>query len=136
MKTLNVNIVTPSRTVYDGDVQSITLPGTIGNFQVLYNHAPLMSSLEIGQIKIEDGQGDKKVFATSGGTVEVLDNKVIVLAETLESPDEIDTQRAEDAKKRAKQRIAKETDEKDIDIIRAELALRRAINRLKLIKKI
>ncbi len=136
MKTLNVNIVTPSRTVYDGDVQSITLPGTIGNFQVLYNHAPLMSSLEIGQIKIEDGQGDRKVFATSGGTVEVLDNKVIVLAETLESPDEIDTQRAEDAKKRAKQRIAKETDEKDIDIIRAELALRRAINRLKLIKKI
>lgn len=136
MKTLNVNIVTPSKTVYDGDVQSITLPGAIGNFQVLYNHAPLMSSLEIGHIKIEDGQGDKKVFATSGGTVEVLDNKVIVLAETLESPDEIDTQRAEDAKKRAKQRIAKETDEKDIDIIRVELALRRAINRLKLIKKI
>ncbi len=136
MKTLHVDIVTPSKTAFDGDVQSITLPGSMGNFQVLYNHAPLMSSLEIGQIKIEDEQGGKKVFATSGGTVEVLNNKVIVLAETLESLEEIDAQRAEDAVKRAKERIAKETDEKDIDIVRAELALRRAINRLKLIKKV
>ena len=136
MKTSHVDIVTPSKTAYDGDVQSITLPGSMGNFQVLYNHAPLMSSLEIGQIKIEDEQGRKKDFATSGGTVEVLNNKVIVLAETLESPEEIDAQRAEDAVKRAKKRIAKETDEKDIDIVRAELALRRAINRLKLIKNV
>lgn len=135
METLHVNIVTPSKTAYDGDVQSITLPGTIGNFQVLYNHAPLMSSLEIGLIKIEDGRTEKKIFSTSGGTVEVLNNKVIVLAETLESPEEIDAQRAEDAKNRAKKRIAKETDEKDVDIVRAEFALRRALNRLKLIKK-
>lgn len=136
METLHANIVTPSKTAYDGDIQSITLPGALGNFQVLYNHAPLMSSLEIGQIKIEYGKNEKKIFATSGGTIEVLNNKVIVLAETLESPDEIDAPRAEDAKKRAKQRIAKETDEKDIDIVRAELALRRAINRLKLFKKV
>ena len=79
---------------------------------------------------------EKKIFATSGGTVEVLNNKVIVLAETFENPEDIDTQRAEEAIKRAKKRIAKETEEKDIDIIRAELALRRAINRLKLAKKI
>ena len=136
MKALHVDIVTPSKTAYDGEVQSITLSGTMGNFQVLYNHAPLMSSLEIGQIKIEDEKGEKKIFATSGGTVEVLNNKVIVLAETFESPEEIDAQRAENAIKRAKKRIANDTDEKDIDIMRAELALRRAINRLKLIKKV
>ena len=136
MKTLHVDIVTPSKTAFEGEVQSITIPGTLGNFQVLYNHAPLMSSFEIGLIKIVTEQGEQKLFATSGGTVEVLDNKVIVLAESFESPEEIDTQRAEEAKNRAKKRIAKETEEKDIDILRAELALRRAINRLKIVKKL
>jgi len=136
MKTLHVDIVTPSKTPYKGDIQSITLPGTKGNFQVLYNHAPLMSSLEIGQIKIVDEHNEIKIFTTSGGTIEVLNNKVIVLAETFENPEDIDIQRAEEAIKRAKKRIAKQTEEKDIDIFRAELALRRAINRLKLAKKI
>ena len=53
MKALHVDIVTPSKTAYDGNVRSITIPGTLGNFQVLYNHAPLMSSFEVGQIKKE-----------------------------------------------------------------------------------
>jgi len=135
MKALHVDIVTPSKTAYEGDVKSITIPGTLGNFQVLYNHAPLMSSFEVGHIKIENEQGDKNVYATSGGTVEVLDNKVTVLAETFETPEEIDTQRAEESMKRAKKRIAKETDE-DVEILRAEMALLRAINRLKLTKKL
>jgi len=136
MKTLHVDIVTPSKTAFEGEVQSITIPGTLGNFQVLYNHAPLMSSFEIGQIKIDTEQGEHKIFATSGGTVEVLNNKVVLLAESFESPEEIDTQRAEEAKNRAKKRMAKETEEKEVDILRAELALRRAINRLKIVKKL
>ncbi|MEN8192066.1 MAG: F0F1 ATP synthase subunit epsilon [Bacteroidota bacterium] len=136
MKTFHVDIVTPSKTAIDGEVKAITIPGTLGSFQILYNHAPLLSSFEVGQIKIEDEKGEIKYFATSGGTVEVEDNKVIVLAESFESPEEIDIDRAQQAMNRAKKRMSKDTDEKEIDILRAELALQRAINRLKLVKKL
>jgi F-type H+-transporting ATPase subunit epsilon len=134
MKEIKVEIVTPSKTAYEGNVKSITIPGTKGSFQVLYNHAPLMSSFEIGFIKIEDQSGTRTNYATSGGTVEVLHNKVVVLAETFESKNEIDIERAEQARKRAEQRLKRETNEKEIDVLRAELALKRALNRLKLAK--
>lgn len=134
MKELKVEIVTPAKIAFEGNVKSITIPGTKGNFQVLYNHAPLISSFEVGLIKIQDSEESNNKYATSGGTVEVANNKVIVLAETFESKESIDVARAEAAKERAKKRIKKESEEKDIDIARAEYALKRAINRLKLVK--
>jgi len=132
MNEINVEIVTPSKTAYEGKIRSITIPGSLGSFQVLYNHAPLMSSFEPGKIKIVDIGGEDLEYATGGGTVEVQNNNVIVLAESFESPDEIDIDRAKKAFDRAKKRLARETDEKDIDMIRAEAALKRAINRLKI----
>ncbi len=134
MKELKVEIVTPSKIAFDGNVKSITIPGTKGNFQVLFNHAPLMSSFEVGFIKIEGESGTKTNYATSGGTVEVVNNRVIVLAEAFESKEEIDIQRAEEARDRAKKRIKKESGEENIDLARAEFALKRAINRIKLVK--
>ncbi len=126
---IHLEIVTPTGSALDSHVESVTIPGTLGNFQVLYNHAPLLSSFEIGVIKIKEN-GNEKRYATSGGTVEVKKNHVIVLAETCESEDEIDVDRAMAAYKRAKERLEKR-DEK-IDIARAQAALARAINRLKL----
>lgn len=134
MKELKVEIVTPSKIAFDGNVKSITIPGTKGSFQVLFNHAPLMSSFEVGFIIIEDKSENSINFATSGGTVEILNNKVIVLAESFESKEEIDLRRAEEAHGRAKKRIKKESTESKVDLDRAELALRRAINRIKLKK--
>ncbi|MCF6269060.1 MAG: F0F1 ATP synthase subunit epsilon [Melioribacteraceae bacterium] len=134
MKELKVEIVTPAKIAFEGNVKSITIPGTKGNFQVLFNHAPLMSSFEVGFIKIENETKNKTNYATSGGTVEVLNNKVIVLAESFESKEDIDLQRAEEARERAKKRIKKESNESDIDTFRAEFALKRAINRIKLRK--
>ncbi len=134
MKELKVEIVTPSKIAFDGNVKSITIPGTKGNFQVLFNHAPLMSSFEVGFIKIADESGTQTNYATSGGTVEVVNNRVIVLAEAFESKEEIDIQRAEEARDRAKKRIKKESGETNIDLARAEFALKRAINRIKLVK--
>jgi F-type H+-transporting ATPase subunit epsilon len=132
MKELNVEIITPSRSAYSGKVKSISLPGTLGNFQVLFNHAPLLSTFEIGKIKIV-GLDDKETeYATSGGTVEVLSNKILVLADSFESKDEIDIERAERSLQRAKDRIANRNKEK-IDEIRAEASLRRAMNRLKFV---
>jgi F-type H+-transporting ATPase subunit epsilon len=115
-------------------VSSITVPGTKGNFQILYNHAPIISSLEIGEIIIEANDSEKEYFATSGGTIEVVNNKVIVLAETFERTKDIDVNRAEEAKVRAEERLKKKREE-NIDELRAELALKRAINRLSSVKK-
>ncbi|MDA3860504.1 MAG: ATP synthase F1 subunit epsilon [Melioribacteraceae bacterium] len=134
MKELKVEIVTPSKIAFECNVKSITIPGTKGNFQVLFNHAPLMSSFEVGFIKIEDEAETSTNYATGGGTVEVLNNKVVVLAESFESKEDIDAQRAEEALSRAKKRLKKDSSERSIDYERVEFSLKRAINRLKLVK--
>ena len=131
MGELFVEVITPSKQAFNGKAKSVTIPGTLGSFQVLFNHAPILSSFEIGVIKIEDVDSKKQIFATGGGTVEVRNNKVIVLAESFESPEEIDVERAKRAMERAKERLAKKREEK-IDVARAEAALKRAINRLKI----
>lgn len=134
MAELTLEIVTPSQTAYTGTVKSVTLPGTIGSFQVLVNHAPLISTLEIGLIIVQVDNVNKLYFSTAGGTVEVLDNKVLVLADSVENVDSIDINRAKSALERAKERLGHK-DSKDIDVARAELALARAINRISLTEK-
>ena len=133
MKELNVEIITPSKSAFSGKVKSISLPGTLGNFQVLFNHAPLLSTFEIGKIKIVDLDDKETEYATSGGTVEVLSNKILVLADSFESKEEIDIERAERSLQRAKERIANRNKEK-IDEARAEASLRRAMNRIKFVQ--
>ncbi|MGA8263185.1 MAG: ATP synthase F1 subunit epsilon [Ignavibacteriaceae bacterium] len=105
MTVLNLNIISPSRSVFSGDVRSITVPGTDGSFQVLKNHAPIISSLEIGIgiVKIEMLDGSTEFYSVSGGTVEVLNNKITLLADSIEKSDEIDPDRARAALNRAKE---------------------------------
>ena len=134
MKELTVEIVTPSKSAFSGKAKSVTVPGAAGSFQVLYNHAPIISSLEIGLIKIEDIDGKVLIFAASGGTIEVLDNHVLLLVESIETPEEIDTKRAEEAKARAKERLSINYKDK-VDLTRAEASLNRAVNRLKVAQK-
>ena len=129
MKEFSLEIITPSKTAFAGQVTSITVPGVKGEFQVLLNHAPLMSNFEIGRIKLELTDGGEKVFVTSGGVIEVIHNVVLLLADSIETPEEIDAQRAQKAADRAKQRITERA--KETDLSRAEISLARAINRLK-----
>ncbi len=131
MKLINVEVITPSKSAYNAEVVSVTVPGSKGNFQVLFNHAPILSSLEIGKIKIVEQNNDEKIFATGGGMIEVLNNRVLILVESFESADEIDVERAERALERAKERLAHKNDP-NIDVARAEAALKRALNRLKI----
>ncbi|OGU55049.1 MAG: ATP synthase F1 subunit epsilon [Ignavibacteria bacterium RBG_13_36_8] len=131
MKEIYVEIITPSKVGYKGEVKSITVPGMLGNFQVLFNHAPLMSTFDIGVIRIVDMKENTMNFTTSGGTVEVLSNKILLLAESFESPDEIDIKRAEESKKRAEERL-KNLYNESLDFTRVEASLQRAINRTKL----
>jgi F-type H+-transporting ATPase subunit epsilon len=128
-KNYTLDIVTPTSTVFSGVVQSFSAPGIVGGFQVLVNHAPLLSAIGIGEMKIVDEAGVKSRYSTSGGFVEVRDNKVIVLAETAERSDLIDTERAQRAKERATERLAQQ--DAAINEERARAALARSLNRLK-----
>lgn len=133
MTELNLDIVTPSKSVFKGEIKSITVPGTLGSFQVLKNHAPIVSTFEIGLVKVELQDSKINYYATAGGTIEVLDNEIIVLADSIELLSEIDAERADQAKERAAERLANKTSE--VNIIRAQAALARAMNRLSLREK-
>ncbi len=126
----SLEIVTPRKSVFSGAVESFTVPGTVGAFQVLHNHAPLLSSITVGEVRFIDQAGDESVYATSGGFVEVNNNNVIFLADTAEKKGEIDVKRATAARTRAEDRIQKK--EQGTDMVRARAALARAINRLRI----
>ena len=129
MSELNLEIVTPAKSAFSGEIQSITVPGTSGRFQVLKNHAPIISTFELGMIKVELLNNSSDIYATAGGTIEVLNNKVLVLADSIEIVSEIDEERAKKAEERAQERLAEQNSE--INITRAQAALARANNRIK-----
>jgi F-type H+-transporting ATPase subunit epsilon len=127
MSALYIDIVTPGGKVFSGEIKSCTAPGADGEFCILENHTALLSALGIGIIKMESAEG-KKSLATSGGFLEVLDNRISVIVETAEWADQIDVARAKVAADRAKKRLEQK---QDVDIARARAALTRALNRLK-----
>ncbi len=133
MADLNLEIITPSKITFSGGIKSITIPGTVGSFQVLLNHAPILSTFEIGLIKVNLEAENILYFATGGGTVEVLNNSVLVLADSLEAVAAIDLERAKRALERAKRRL--ETRSHETDLERAENSLKRAINRIQIVEK-
>lgn len=127
MKLLKTQILTPSGPVFKGRAIGVNLPGTEGAFEVLYNHASLMSMLGIGKVLIRTNDGKNELFALNGGFVEVHENTVTVLAESAERKDEIDLNRAKMAKKRIEKELGAQS-QKDMQM---ELALKRAINRIR-----
>ena len=133
MSELNLEIITPEKPIFKDKIEAVTIPGTLGSFQILKDHAPLISSFEIGIIKVKKAAAET-YYTTSGGTVEVSHNKVLVLADSIEKVEDIDEDRAEQAKKRAEERLRKKHEE-NIDEARAKAALNRALNRLNAVKK-
>lgn len=129
---LTVEITTPHKQWRFEEAISCAAPGVLGRFQVLVNHAPLISELNIGELKVAL-PGEVKYFSTSGGFLEVRNNKVILLLEACEAAEEIDVERAKAAMERARKRLRERRP--GTDIARAEAALARAINRLKVAKK-
>ncbi len=133
MAEINLEIISPEKLIFQDVVDSITIPGTLGGFQVLKNHAPLMSTIEVG-IVIVKKENETHYFTTGGGTIEVLNNKVLILADSTEKVQDIDIDRAEQAKERAEERLAKKKEE-ELNVARAELALKRSVNRINAIGK-
>ncbi len=133
-KTFTLEIVTPDRVVLsDDEVVSIVVPGVEGYLGILANHAPLMTELGIGEMIVRRENGEETILAAAKGFMEVSNNKVTVLAASAEKADEIDIERARDAERRARERL--ERAEEGVDFTRAEVALKRAINRIRVAER-
>lgn len=83
---MNVNILTPDREVFSGEATAVTVQGADGMFQVLFDHAPIISSLDKGQIKLVN-DGKEEIFEAEGGVIEVMKNKIIILVERIQVED-------------------------------------------------
>lgn len=134
MQVFNLEIITPAKLTLTASVRSVTVPGTMGEFQVLFNHAPIIATFDVGKIKVVKEDDSEITFATGGGTIEVLKNKALILADSIEVIEDIDLDRAKSALERAKDRLAG-PDKGKIDIARAEASLARAMNRILLAEK-
>jgi len=128
-KRMTCRVITPDAVVYEGEVESVRLPGSEGQFGVLYDHTPYMAVLSTGPMYLREP--DETVFmACGGGFAEVSDNEIRILVETAELSGMIDVDRAREALERARKRLEKRR-ETDVDVRRAREALERAKVRLR-----
>ncbi len=127
-----LSIVTAEREVFSEDVDEVVAQGVEGQLGILPHHSPLMTTLLPGELLIKQG-GEEFYLAISGGFLEVRPDHVIILADTAERVEEIDIARAEEAKRRAEQRLAEKPP--GVDMARAEAALRRSLIRLRVAER-
>jgi F-type H+-transporting ATPase subunit epsilon len=131
--SFKIDIVTAERVVYSEEIDEVIAPGVVGQLGILPHHAPLMTTLQAGELVVRKG-GQEEIMAISGGFLEVRPDHVIVLADQAERAEEIDAARAEEARKRAEDRL--KTKQVGMDAARAESALRRALVRLSVVEKL
>lgn len=128
---IHLEVVTPAGAVVNEEVDIVNAPGYGGDFGVLANHAPFLSTIKIGILTYEQGK-DRKSLMISGGFSEVSNNKITFLVESAEAGSEIDVDRAMKAKERAEKRLAQAAAHDDkFNHVRAEAALQRALARIK-----
>lgn len=130
---MHLRIATLGRTVFDEDVESVTLPGSEGELTVLKNHIPLITPLVLGEIIARRG-GEEFSMTVSGGMVEVSPHRVLVLADQSERAEEIDIELAEEARRRA-EKLMEEKREDVEEFAAAEAELQRALMRIKIAKR-
>ncbi len=128
MSGIRLDVVTAERVVYSEDVDVVVAPGIEGQLGILPHHAPLMTTLEVGELRVKKG-GEEFSLVISGGFLEVRPDRIIVLADVAERAEEIDVARAEEAKRRAQERLSQCPP--GVDLAQAEAALRRSLVRLK-----
>ena len=129
---LRLEIATIERLVYADDVDLVLAPGVLGQLGILPKHAPLITRLDSGEL-LARKEGHEVAFAIGGGFMEVLNDRVVVLADTAERAEEIDVQRAEAARQRAAQLVRQRLGR--IEAARAEAALRRSLVRLRVARR-
>ena len=130
---LLLEIVTPERQVFSDEVDSVVCPGIEGELGVLPHHAPLLTTLGFGELRIRKG-GSEEFFAIAGGFLQVRPDKVVVMAETADMASEIDLEKAMEARREAEQQLS-EGFEEPADLARARAALQRALVRIRVAER-
>ena len=131
LKTLTVSVVTPDGQVLEEDYEMISCKAETGELGILPGHIPLVAPLTINAVRLKRNE-EEELVAVNGGFIEVRPDKVTILAQSAEKAEDIDVERAERAKERAQKLI--ESNDPNIDVERAQLALYRALNRLNVAK--
>ena len=124
---IHLEIVTPEKQLFSGTVDAVTVPANTGYLGVLPGYAPLLGELGIGEISYKTGNRTE-YLSCSNGFVEVLPDRVVILAQMAEAASNIDLKRAEEAKARAEKRLSSK--DSNVDFARAQLAMLRAISRI------
>lgn len=130
---LQLEIVTPERLAYSDEVDAVTLPGGEGEIGVLPHHAPLVSTLGVGELRIRKG-GTEELFAIAGGFLQVLPDKVVVMAETADMASEIDLEKAQEARREA-ERALEGGEVGAAELAQARMALQAAMLRERLAQR-
>ena len=130
---LQLEIVTPEKQAFSDEVDSVTLPGSEGELGVLPHHAPLVSTLGIGELRIRKG-GTEESFAIVGGFLQVRPDKVVVMAETADMASEIDLEKAQDARRQAEAALESGYHE-GADLASARAALQQALIRIRVAER-
>jgi F-type H+-transporting ATPase subunit epsilon len=130
---LHIEVITPERKVYEDDVDMVIAPGTEGYLGILPHHAPLLTGLGPGEFRVKKG-GSEEVLAVFGGFMDVRGDRVVVLTESAERPEEIDLQAAQAARERAQQALATGT-LNAADEARARAALQRELMRVRVAER-
>jgi len=133
-QTIRVEICAPERLKLELEAEEVLCPGEDGVFTVRYGHTPLLTTLFPGVIVVKDTAGEEHFFATSGGFAEVGPDKALILADTYEAGKDVDEERAKQAEERAQLRLRKP--EPETDMKRAEMALYKAMARVKAARRI
>lgn len=128
-RNLLVEIVSPAGAVFRGEAARFRAPGVEGSFEVLRGHAPLLAAIGVGSVVVTTPDGHLVSFATTGGFVEVLDDHVVMLAETAEAASGIDMERAREAEEQARERLA--AAQSPAERAEAQAALEASRNRLR-----
>lgn len=130
---IHLEIVTPERLAFEGDVDAVICPGIEGELGVLPHHAPLLTTLGVGELRIRTG-GQEEYFAIAGGFLQVRPDKAVVMAETADLAAEIDLEAAEKARRDAERALAEGFHE-PADLARARAAMERALLRIRVAER-
>ncbi len=133
MPAFSIIIAKPEGLLFSGEVNSCAATGLNGKFQVLNNHAAMLSLIDIGEINLEYPDGKKEYISTSNGFLEIKNNRLNVIVESAEWAKEINLDRAKAAKDRAEKRLIQR---ENINLARAKVSLMRAVNRIKVASRI
>jgi F-type H+-transporting ATPase subunit epsilon len=129
---LTLKVLTPEKTLFEASVSTVVAPATKGLMGILVGHAPLVTTLDTGELSAKLVDGTDAAFMVSGGFLEVAGDVVTVLADTGEAADAIDEKRARESEKRARERLYSMRRDAQVDLARAEAALARAAARLRI----